>query len=492
MTVTAKSERYQVVVIGAGPGGYVAALRAAEHGLTVAVVERDRLGGVCANQGCIPTKALLRSAEVYSLAKNAKSFGVVAENVSFDIGAVADRAKQVAARMEKSVEALLRGAKIPVHRGTARLDGPGRVSVTTRDGEILLEADHVVLATGARPRVPAGFESDGRLVWTYVDALAPADMPKSVLVMGAGAIGVEFASFYRTLGAEVTLVEMLPRILPMEDAEVSEAMRRAMKKQGIRILTGAKVSSIEKSDTAVTATVDAGGPSSGAAGASSGAIGEAETIPADRLLVATGIAANIEGLGLEKTKAKTDNGHIVVDEWLATDEPGLYAIGDLTGAPWLAHKASREAVVCIDRIAGIESARPIGANATPACTYATPQVASVGLTEEAAVAAGHEVRCGRATFVGNGKARALGETEGFVKTVFDAKTGELLGAHLIGPEVTELISTFALARTLEATEAEILQAVFPHPTLSEAVHESVEAAFRTPAAAAGKKGASQA
>jgi len=462
--MTAKSERYQVVVIGAGPGGYVAALRAAEHGLSVAVIERDRLGGVCANQGCIPTKALLRSAEVYSLAKNAKSFGVVAENVSFDIGAVAERAKQVAARMEKSVEALLRGAKIPVHRGTARLDGPGRVVVTTNEGETLLEAEHIVLATGARPRVPAGFESDGRLVWTYVDALAPSELPKSVLVMGAGAIGVEFASFYRTLGAEVTLVEMLPRILPMEDADVSEAMRRAMKKQGIRILTEAKVTSIEKGDTVVTATVDAGGSS--------------ERLLAERLLVATGIAANIEGLGLEKTRAKLEKGHLVVDEWLATDEPGLYAIGDLTGAPWLAHKASREATICIDRIAGARGARPIAANATPACTYATPQVASVGLTEAAAVAAGHEVRCGRATFVGNGKARALGDTEGFVKTVFDAKTGELLGAHLIGPEVTELISTFALARTLEATEAEILATIFPHPTLSEAVHESVEAALR--------------
>jgi dihydrolipoamide dehydrogenase len=475
--VTTKSERYQVVVIGAGPGGYVAALRAAEHGLTVAVVERDRLGGVCANQGCIPTKALLRSAEVYSLAKNAKSFGVVAENVSFDIGAVAGRAKQVAARMEKSVEALLRGAKIPVHRGDARLDGPGRVVVATAGGDVLLEADHVVLATGARARVPAGFESDGRLVWTYAEALAPSGMPKSVLVMGAGAIGVEFASFYRTLGAEVTIVEMLPRILPMEDAEVSEAMRRAMKKQGIRVLTDAKVTSIEESDTTVRALVEAGG--------------NRETITAERLLVATGIAANVEGLGLETTKVQIEQGHVVVDEWLATGEPRVYAIGDLTGAPWLAHKASREALVCIDRIAGIDGARPIAAPMVPACTYATPQVASVGLTEEAAVRAGHEVRCGRATFVGNGKARALGDTEGFVKTVFDAATGELLGAHMIGPEVTELVGTFALARALEATEAEILATVFPHPTLSEAVHESVEAAFRDAASPSKSRGASQ-
>jgi dihydrolipoamide dehydrogenase len=475
--VTTQSERYQVVVIGAGPGGYVAALRAADRGLTVAVIERDRLGGVCANQGCIPTKALLRSAEVYSLAKNAKSFGVIAGDVSFDIGAVAERAKQVASRMEKSVEALLRGAKIPVHRGDARLDGPGRVVVATSGGDMLLEAESVVLATGARARVPAGFEPDGRLVWTYADALAPPVMPKSVLVMGAGAIGVEFASFYRTLGAEVTVVEMQPRILPTEDAEISEAMRRAMKKQGVRILTDAKVASIDKSGSAVTAAVEAGG--------------HRETVTAERLLVATGIAANVEGLGLEKTTVQIEKGHVVVDEWLATGEPGVYAIGDLTGPPWLAHKASREALVCIDRIAGVEGARPIRAHSVPACTYATPQVASIGLTEEAAAQAGHEVRCGRATFVGNGKARALGETEGFVKTVFDATTGELLGAHLIGPEVTELIGTFALARTLEATEAEILATVFAHPTLSEAVHESVEAAFRHAAPAAGTRGASR-
>jgi dihydrolipoamide dehydrogenase len=477
-----KIESYEVVVIGAGPGGYVAALRAAEHGLSVAVVERDRLGGVCANQGCIPTKALLRSAEVFSVARNAATFGVLAENVRFDIGAVVQRAKQVASRMEKSVEALLGGAKIPVHRGTARLDGPGRVVVSSGEEETLLEAAHIVLATGARPRVPAGFESDGRLVWNYVDALAPSGMPKSVLVLGAGAIGVEFASFYRSLGADVVIVEMLPRILPMEDGEISEAMRRAMKKQGIRVLTGAKIASIEKSASDVTATVERGGNS---------ATASTETITAERLLVATGVAANVEGLGLEKTLVTIENGHVVVDEWLATGEPGLYAIGDLTGAPWLAHKASREALVCIDRIAGVDGARPIAANAVPACTYAVPQVASVGLTEEAAVAAGRLVRCGRTTFVGNGKARALGDTDGFAKTVFDATTGELLGAHLIGPEVTELIGTFALARTLEATEAEILATIFPHPTLSEALHESVESAFRAPATPAKNRGASQ-
>ena len=396
-----RQERHDVVVIGAGPGGYVAALRAAGHGLSVAVIERDRLGGVCANQGCIPTKALLRSAEVYALAREAASFGVIVEGLRFDFAAVTERAKKTAARMEKSVETLLRAAKIPVHRGTARLCGRGRVIVDGSDGETSLHADHILLATGARPRIPAGFESDGRVVWTYADALAPEAMPKSILVMGAGAIGVEFATFYRTLGADVTLVEMQPRILPTEDVEISEAMRRAMRKQGVRVLTGARVSAIEKNESGVMATVVV--------------VGKEETMAAERLLVATGIAANVEGLGLEHTAVKTEHGHLVVDEWLRTGEAGVYAIGDLTGPPWLAHKASREAVICVDRIAGVEDVRPLDPHASPACTYATPQVASVGFSEEAAIATGRRVRCGRSTFVGNGKARALGDTEGFVR-----------------------------------------------------------------------------
>ncbi|HXC52300.1 MAG TPA: dihydrolipoyl dehydrogenase [Candidatus Limnocylindrales bacterium] len=474
--MAASDQRFDVVVIGAGPGGYVAALRARQRGLSAAVIERDRLGGVCANQGCIPTKALLRSAEVYALARNAASFGVTIEKVSFDIGAIAERAKKTAARMEKSVESLLRSAKIPVFQGSARLAGDHRVAVSGgASGDLLLEAAHIVLATGARARVPSGFESDGRIVWTYREALTPAAMPRSILVMGAGAIGVEFASFYRMLGAEVTLVEMLPRILPMEDKDISEAMRRAMTKQGVRILTDAKVAAITKTDSSMTATVETG----------SDAAKKTETITADHLLVATGISANVEDLGLEQTKVRIERGHIVVDEWLATDEPGIYAIGDLVGPPWLAHKASREAVICIDRIAGAGGLRSLAVDASPSCTYAMPQVASVGLTEEAAVASGRSVRCGRSTFVGNGKARALGDTEGFVKTVFDADSGELLGAHMIGPEVTELVATFALARTLEATEEEILATVFPHPTLSEAVHESVEAAFPVMAGVAG-------
>lgn len=452
-----------VLVIGAGPGGYVAALRAAGHGLSVAVVERDRLGGVCANQGCIPTKALLRSAEVYALARDAASYGIVVDGLRFDLAAVVKRAGATAARMEKGVDALLRAAKVPVHRGRARLAGGGRVVVTADSGETTLTAKAIVLATGARPRVPDGFDSDGRLVWTYREALAPPTMPDSIVVMGGGAIGVEFASFYRALGADVTVVEMLPRILPMEDAEIGEAMRRAMKKQGIRVLTGARATGLERGADSVTLHVDSDG--------------KVETLVAGRLLVATGIAANVEDLGLESTAVALERGHIVVDAWCATAEPGVYAIGDLTGPPWLAHKASREAITCIDRLAGVAGVKPVPRDLVPACTYARPQVASVGFTEEAAKAAGHEVRIGRSTFVGNGKARAIGDTDGFVKTVFDAKTGELLGAHLIGPEVTELISTFALARTLEATEAEILATVFPHPTLSEAMHESVETAF---------------
>jgi dihydrolipoamide dehydrogenase len=459
--VTAR--RFDIVVIGAGPGGYVAALRAAGHGLSVAVVERDRLGGVCANQGCIPTKALLRSAEVYATVRDAAEFGVRVEGVSFDLAAIVERARQVAVRMEKGVESLLRSAKVEVLRGEARLAGAGRVVVTHPDGESMLEAGQVIVATGARPRVPAGLESDGRLVWTYREALAPTELPASLVIVGAGAVGVEFASFYRTLGVEVTLVEMLPRVLPQEDEEISEAMGRALKKRGIRVLCSTSVVSMEKTGEEVRVVLEAGG--------------KAETVTAQRLLVATGIVANLEGLGLETTGVVVERGRIVVDDWMRTGEAGVYAIGDITGAPWLAHKASAEATACVDGIAGVPGARPLARGSIPACTYANPQVASVGLTEAAARAAGFEVRCGRATFVGNGKARALGDTAGFVKTVFDAATGELLGAHLIGPEVTELVSTFTLARTLEATEAELLATVFPHPTLSEALHESVAAAF---------------
>jgi dihydrolipoamide dehydrogenase len=459
---------FDVVVIGGGPGGYVAALRAAGHGMSVAVVEHGRLGGVCANQGCIPTKALLRSAEVFSLVKNAASFGVKADGVAFDLAAVVDRAKKTAARMEKSVESLLRGAKIPVHAGSARLAGKGRVELRGESGTTTLEAKHIVLATGARPRVPQGFESDGRLVWTYKEALVPETMPGSLLVLGAGAIGIEFASFYRTLGAEVTVVEMLPRLLPVEDAEIGDTMQKALRKQGVRMHTSAKVTSLTRAQDSVTAVIEAGGKK------------DEQTF--DRVLVATGISANVEELGLEGSRVAIERGHVVVDEWLRTGEPGVYAIGDLTGPPWLAHKASREAVICIDRIAGVKDARPLVRELVPGCTYSMPQVASVGLTEQAATDAGRRIRVGRSTFVGNGKARAIGDTEGFAKMILDADTGELLGAHLIGPEVTELIAGLALARTLESTEAELLATVFPHPTLSEAIHEAVEAAGRSEAA----------
>ncbi|HEY2773252.1 MAG TPA: dihydrolipoyl dehydrogenase [Candidatus Binatia bacterium] len=457
------AQSFDVVVIGAGPGGYVAALRAAARGLSAAVVERDRLGGVCANQGCIPTKALLRSAEVFATMRDAASFGIRASAVEIDLAAIVDRARKTASRMEKTVEALLRAAKVPVLRGDATLDGRGKVRIKAAAGESVVCARHIILATGARAKVPPGMESDGRVVWTYPDALVPPALPGSLAVVGAGAIGVEFASFFRTLGSEVTLIEMQPRILPLEDADIGEAMQRAMKKQGVRILTGATVSDVAKEQDSVSLTLTM----------ASGT----EAVRADRLLVATGIAANVEGLGLEQTRVRVDRGHVVVDEWLATGEEGIYAIGDLTGPPWLAHKASREAVVCIDRIAGAAGARPLIASQVPSCTYARPQAASVGLTEAAAKQAGRTLRIGRATFVGNGKARALGETDGFCKTLFDATTGELVGAHLIGPEVTELIPAFALALAGELTEAEILATVFPHPTLSEVIAEAVEAAF---------------
>lgn len=463
--MSAAVERYDVAVIGGGPGGYVAALRAAEHGLRAALIERDRLGGVCANQGCIPTKALLRSAEVFALARDAESFGLHAGEVTFDLAAIVERARQTAARMEKTVEVLLRQAKVDVLRGTASLAGSGRVEIVAGDGSArTIEAAHVVLATGARPRVPDALRAAGPRLWTYREALAPPALPASILIAGAGAIGVEFASFFRAFGCEVTLVEMLDRILPAEDEEVSEAMRRALAKRGIRVVTGAKVVAVEEAKDGVSATVES------ARGV--------ERIACERLLAATGIEANVESLGLEGTRVVVERGRIVVDPFLATAEPGVYAIGDITGPPWLAHKASREATVCIDRIAGVAGVRPLDPTLVPACTYSSPQVASVGLGESAAKQAGRRVRVGKTSLVGNGKARAIGDTEGFVKTIFDAETGELLGAHMVGPEVTELISTFALARTLEATEAEILATVFPHPTLAEALHESVAAAFR--------------
>ena len=455
---------FDVVVVGGGPGGYVAAIRAAQLGLKAAVVEREHLGGICLNWGCIPTKALLRSAEVYHLFKHADEFGLSADKVGYDTEKVVARSRKVAQRLSDGVKYLLKKNKVPVFDGHGKLAGPGKLGVT-KDGKSVatLQAKHIVLATGARARTLPGLEPDGKLVWTYKEAMIPKALPKSLLVVGSGAIGIEFASFYRTLGAEVTVVEVLPRILPVEDEEISAFARKSFEKQGMKILTAATVKSLKRGSDSVSATIEAGGKTSEAAFA--------------RVILAIGIAGNVEELGLEGSKVKVEKSHVVVNEWLATGEPGVYAIGDLVGPPWLAHKASHEGVICVEKIAGLNDVHPLDVSRVPGCTYCMPQVASVGLTEAAAKAKGHEVKVGHFPFIGNGKAIALGETEGMVKTVFDAKTGELLGAHMIGAEVTELIQGFAVAKTLESTESELMEAIFPHPTLSEMMHEAVLDAY---------------
>lgn len=456
--------KFDLIVIGGGPGGYVAAIRASQLGMKAAVVEREHLGGICLNWGCIPTKALLRTSEVYHLMKNAASFGLKAENVSIDLKKIVERSRKVAGQLSNGVGYLMKKHKVTVIEGAGHLAGRGKVAVE-KDGKGVaeLEAPHIILATGARARQLPGLESDGKLIWTYKEALVPETMPKSLLVVGSGAIGIEFASFYRELGAEVTVVEVLDRILPVEDAEISALAEKAFTSQGINIVTGAGVKSLKKGKNNVTATIEKGG--------------KTESLTVDRVIMAVGITGNVENIGLEKTKVKVEKGHVVVNEWLETGEPGVYAIGDLVGAPWLAHKASHEGVICVEKIAGQKGVHPLDTGNIPACTYCRPQIASVGLTETAAREKGHDVRVGRFPYQGNGKAIALGESEGLIKTVFDKKTGELLGAHLIGAEVTELIQGYAVARTLETTEAELINTVFPHPTLSEMMHESVLDAY---------------
>jgi dihydrolipoamide dehydrogenase len=458
------ADSFDLVVVGGGPGGYVAAIRAAQLGLRTALVERAELGGVCLNWGCIPTKALLRSAEVLHLMKNASAFGLSASNVAFDLAAVVKRSRAVAAQLNSGVKGLLRKNKVTVYEGHGKLAGKGKVTVT-QDSKPLAEvaAKHIILATGARARTLPGLEPDGKQVWTYREAMVPDTMPKSLLVVGSGAIGVEFASFYRTLGAEVTIVEVLDRILPVEDADISAAAKKSFERQGMKILTSATVKALKKDAGGVTATI-------------ASASGE-QSIKAEKVILAVGITPNTENLGLEGSAVKLDRGHVVVNQWLATAEPGVYAIGDITGAPWLAHKASHEGVICVERIAGVPHVAPLDARRIPGCTYCHPQVASLGLSEAKAKELGYAVKVGRFPLIGNGKAIALGDTEGFVKTVFDAKTGELLGAHMIGPEVTELIQGYAVAKTLETTEAELMHTVFPHPTLSEAMHEAVLDAY---------------
>ena len=458
-------QTFDLVLVGSGPGGYVAAIRAAQLGMKTAVVEANHLGGICLNWGCIPTKALLRASELYHAMQHAQDFGLKAEKVSFDVAAVVKRSRAVASQLSGGVKHLLRKNKVTVIDGWGRLDGKGRVKVE-KDGKPVadLKAGHIVLATGARARELPGLQADGRLVWTYREAMVPDSMPKSLLVVGSGAIGIEFASFYRTLGAEVTVVEVLDRVLPVEDEEVSAFARKAFEKQGMTIHTGAQVTGLKPGKDNVSATLDLGG-------------GKTETLTVDRVILAVGIVGNVENIGLEGSKVKVDRSHVVVDEWLRTGEAGVYAIGDLVGPPWLAHKASHEGVICVEKIAGSADVHPLDTTKIPGCTYCWPQVASVGLTEKAARDRGRQVKVGKFPFIGNGKAIALGEPDGMVKTVFDAQTGELLGAHMIGPEVTELIQGYAVARTLETTEAELMHTVFPHPTLSEAMHEAVLDAY---------------
>ncbi len=458
---------FDLIVIGAGPGGYVAAIRAGQLGLKTAIVEREALGGICLNWGCIPTKALLKSGEVYEQLGHLADYGLKVEGRSYDFTKIIERSRAVAKQLSNGVAFLMKKHKIEVISGSAVLEkgSPApKVVVALKDGGSRnLQAKAVILATGARARtIPQiGLEPDGETIWTYREAMVPTACPKSLIVIGSGAIGIEFASFYRALGAEVTVIEALDRILPVEDEEVSAAAQKAFAKRGLKFRISAKVTKLTKTKAGVSVALEAGG--------------KAETLEAEKAIVAVGIAGNVEDLGLEGLGVKLDRGHVVIDGDCATNVPGLYAIGDVAGAPWLAHKASHEGVHCVEHIAGN---KPLNINAPiPGCTYAQPQVASVGLTEVAAKAAGYELKVGRFPFRVNGKAIAAGETEGFVKTVFDAKTGALLGAHMIGGEVTEMIQGFALAMTLEATEAELMATVFPHPTMSEAMHEAVLDAY---------------
>ncbi len=458
------AQAFDLVVIGGGPGGYVAAIRAAQLGMKTALVEREHLGGICLNWGCIPTKALLRSAEIFHLMHHIGEFGFSAKELSYDFDKVIKRSRQVAGQLNRGVQHLLRKNKVTVFDGHGRLDGKGSVAVE-KDGKPTqaLQAPHIILATGARARTLPGLEPDGRLIWTYKEAMVPDAMPKSVLVIGSGAIGIEFASFYDHMGADVTVVEVLDRVLPVEDEEISAAARKQFEKRGIKIQTSAMVSGLSTSNGTVRGKIEANG--------------QASDIEVERVVLAIGITGNVENLGLEGTGVNVEKGHVVVDEWLRTGEPGVYAIGDLAGPPWLAHKASHEGVICVERIKGLNEVHPLDVAKIPGCTYCTPQVASVGLTERAAKERGYEVKVGRFPYLANGKAIALGETEGLVKTVFDARTGELLGAHMIGAEVTELIQGYAIARQMEATELDLMHAVFPHPTLSEMMHESVLDAY---------------
>ena len=455
---------FDVVIIGGGPGGYVAAIRASQLGLKTAVIEREHMGGICLNWGCIPTKALLRTAEVYHLMHHAADFGLKAEKISFDLKAVVDRSRKISRQLSAGISHLMRKHKVTVLSGQGKLLGKGVVAVSegkTQTHEV--SAKHIILATGARARELPHIKVDGKHIVSYREAMIPDTMPKTLAVLGSGAIGSEFASFYGDMGVDVTLFEVQDRILPVEDAEISAFAQKAFEKRGIKVFTKTKVI-----DTKVV---------KGQVEISYEQAGKTHKVTVDRLISAVGIVANTENLGLESTKVQLDKGHIKIDAYCKTDEPGVYAIGDVVGAPWLAHKASHEAIICVEKLAGVKDVHPLNVTNIPGCTYCRPQVASVGLTEQQAKDKGYKVKVGRFPFMGNGKAIALGEPEGFVKTLFDEKTGELLGAHMIGAEVTELIQGFVVARTLETTEAELMHTIFPHPTLSEMMHESVLDAY---------------
>src|SRR6476661_3512418 len=462
---------YDVIIIGSGPGGYVTAIRAAQLGLKTAIVEKNYLGGICLNWGCIPTKALLRSAEIYHYMQHAKDYGLSAEKVGYDAKAVVQRSRGVSKRLNDGVGFLMKKNKVSVIWGEASIDAPGKVTVKASKteapkgtlGEGTYQAKHIIVATGARPRVLPGLEPDKKLIWTYFEAMVPERMPKSLLVVGSGAIGVEFASFYRSFGAEVTIVELLPQILPVEDAEIAAFARKQFEKQGMKIMSGAKVTKLDKKADSVTATIDDGK-------------GKVSEITVDRVIAAVGVVGNIENIGLEKLGVKIERGIIAIDGFCKTNVPGIYAIGDVAGPPMLAHKAEHEGVICVEAIKGMHP-HPMDKRLIPGCTYCSPQIASVGLTEQAAKENKLEVRVGRFPFIGNGKAIALGEDQGLVKVIFDKKTGALLGAHMVGAEVTELIQGYVVAMNLETTEEELMHTVFPHPTLSEMMKEAVLDAY---------------
>ncbi|QPM89881.1 dihydrolipoyl dehydrogenase [Pseudooceanicola algae] len=456
------AKSFDVIVIGAGPGGYVSAIRAAQLGLNVAVVEREHLGGICLNWGCIPTKALLRSSEVFHLMERAKEFGLSADKIGYDLDAVVTRSRGVAKQMEGGVRGLLKKNKVTTIMGEARLTGKGKVAVKTEKGSEDLTAKNIIVATGARARELPGLEADGDLVWTYRHALNPPRMPKKLLVIGSGAIGIEFASFYNTLGADTTVVEVMDRVLPIEDADISAFAKKQFVKQGMKIMEKSAVKQLDRGKGKVTAHIETGG--------------KVEKMEFDTVISAVGIVGNVEGLGLEDMGVKIDRTHVVTDEFCRTGVEGLFAIGDIAGAPWLAHKASHEGVMVAELIAG-KHPHPIKPGSIAGCTYCHPQVASVGMTEAKAKEAGFDIKVGKFPFIGNGKAVALGEHEGLIKTVFDARTGELLGAHMVGAEVTELIQGYVVGRQLETTEEDLMNTVFPHPTLSEMMHESTLAAY---------------